>query len=163
MTSTMRAAGLLMMACLAFATGGCRGGQRPLLQVQFCLTSQNGAYELAQAMKAIAREEGMDYLDWSDETSAQLRNLDDHAANVRQSFPIINVAVRDSNDIEGFGGGNIGFPSNQVGFGFTHGSDKQQSLAFARRVIARLRQKWDVKVVSGEVGMFPLKCESSLT
>jgi hypothetical protein len=68
-----------------------------------------------------------------------------------------SVAVRSKDDRDGFSATVSGPPSNQVMMGFTEGHDKRLSAAFARRVTARLRPKWNVQVVSDEVGMFPLK------
>ena len=139
---------------------GC-GGERPLGQVQFCLTEDNGRPKLEQALKAIARDEGLDYFDWSEVTGSQIESVGAaQDPNIRQSYPVMNIGVRRRDGL-GFGGGNIGFPTNQVGFGFTAGKDRDEALALMRRTIVRLSRTWDVHQVTGEKGMLPLDCSQT--
>ena|SRR5438067_8058190 len=147
----------LLLSAMLFAFSGCKEGKRPVIQAQFCLTPQHGANELIATFKAIAPEEGMDYF--------QRGGSPDDAGEVfhviHNGKPLtlprgFDFSVLSTDDLDGFSGGVSGPPSNQVMMGFTNGHDKRLSIAFARRVIRQLRQRWDVRLVSGDVGMFPL-------
>jgi hypothetical protein len=138
----MRSRFLIAMVC---ALAACWApGKRPVAQAQFCITPKHGVGELVDTFRSIARDEGMDLLG---------EGIPENF-NKAQGF---SVAVRSKDDQDGFSASINGPPSNQVMMGFTEGHDKRLSAAFARRVIARLRSRWNVQVVSGEVGMFPLK------
>ena len=133
------------LVVLAFAVASCWAtpGKRPVAQAQFCITPEHGVGELVDTFKSIARDEGMDLLGegipegFGKPTTA---NYKGRPLNFPQGF---EVAVLSEEDQDGFSAALSGPPSNQVMMGFSE--------------IARLRPKWNVQVVSGEVGMFPLK------
>jgi hypothetical protein len=138
------------------------GGKRPIAQAQFCLTAQHGAAELKNEFVAIAHDEGMDFFERGDRVE-ELDSpiLTNEGGKLRQFPHGIEMAVNSSDDLNGFSATVSGYPSNQVVMGFGAGHDSRLAAAFARRVIARLGQKWDVHRVSGDVGMFPLNgCQS---
>ncbi len=133
---------------------GCRPGEGPFLQVQFCLTKAAGADELKRVLREIARDEGMEYGDRSADTNEELRSMGNSLpAEVRQSFPIINVDVQ-RGDI-GVGGGNLGLGPNQVALGFSR--DSRAARLFANRTVHRLQQTWKLVKVPNDRGAFPLK------
>lgn len=149
---------LLLLAALAPAIASCEQGKRPVIQAQFCLTPEHGPSELIDTFKIIARDEGMDYFQRGDGSEELGRPLEATENGSRQLLPHgFEVTVDSTDDRDGFSAAVSGIPSNQVMMGFSEGHDRRLSVAFARRVIARLRDKWDVHLVSGEVGMFPLK------
>ena len=133
---------------------GCRPGEGPFLQVQFCLTEAAGADELKQVLREIARDEGMEFGDRSAETQAELRSFgDDLPIEVRRSFPIINIGVR--RDDIGVGGGNLGLGPDQVSLGFSR--DTPEGRLFAKRTVQRLQRTWKLVKVPNDRGAFPLK------
>lgn len=147
-----------MVLCgLAALFAGCQRGERPLVQVQFCLHPGASRDHLKAALREIAENRAMQYFDWSAQTEADLRSLKDLPPEVRRSFPIINVAVR-RKDGMGVGGGNSGLPAGQVSLGFTAGGDKGEAEAFAKEVIDRLEKQWDLVRVPADRGAFPLDC-----
>jgi hypothetical protein len=126
-------------------------------QIQFCLSQDRNADELKRTFKEIGTREKIEYFDWSTETQRQLEQLEPRLQG-RQSFPLINIGVRRQDGL-GVGGGNAGLPTNQVRFAFTDGQDKEESRRFARRVVARLSQTWQLQQVPAGQGAFPLKCK----
>lgn len=144
----------LLSSFIALTVMSCRGGERPFLQVQFCLTEAAGADELKRVLREIARDEGMEFGDRSAETNEELRSMENSLSpEVRQSFPIINVGVR-RGDI-GVGGGNLGLGPNQVALGFSR--DTPAGRNFAKRAVQRLQQTWKLVKVPNDRGAFPLK------
>jgi hypothetical protein len=59
----------IMLALPAMA--GCRAGEGPFLQVQFCLTKAAGPDELKRVLREIARDEGMEFSDRSADTTEE--------------------------------------------------------------------------------------------
>jgi len=108
--------------------------------------------------KSIAHDEGMDYFQRGDAPKDLSQPFEVNSNGSTQTLPRgFELAVSSSDEREGFSASLSGAPSNQVMMGFREGRDRRLSRAFARRVIARLRQSWDVRLVSGDVGMVPLK------
>lgn len=131
---------------------GCRGGEGPFLQVQFCLTERAGAAELKQTLQTLARQENMRFYDRSAETEAELEAL--NSTIVSRSSPIINIGVR-SEEGYGLGGGNSGLPANQVTLGFS--PDTPEAREFAYKAVQRLQRTWEVKRVPKDQGAFALE------
>lgn len=155
----------LLASVVAACVIGCEPSQRPLVQAQFCLTPEHGPAELRQAFQAIARDEGMDFLERGDAPDELGTPI--HAINNGSVLKLprgVEMAVSTPDDRDGFSASVSGAPSNQVMMGFSPGHDRKVAEAFARRVIGRLKQGWNVQIVSGNVGMFPLKeCTPSLS
>jgi len=144
-----------LIATLCAVTACWPAGKRPVAQAQFCITPEHGPLELVDTFRAIAKDEGMDLLSrGAPEDALKASRATYKGAPLPQG---LEVAVSSSDDQDGFSAAVSGPPANEVMMGFSEGHDRRLSSAFAGRVIARLRQKWDVHVVSGEVGMFPLK------
>jgi hypothetical protein len=154
MRSRHRCSKTVFVALVATAMAGCRQGEGPFLQVQFCLTKAAGADELKRVLREIARDEGMEFGDRSADTTEELRSMGNSVPpEVRQSFPIIKVGVR-RGDI-GVGGGNLGLGPNQVALGFSR--DSPAARLFANRTVHRLQQTWRLVKVPNDRGAFPLK------
>jgi hypothetical protein len=140
----------LLASLIALSVTGCRGGEGPFLQVQFCLTNKAGAAEFKRVLQAIARDEGLEFGDRSAETEAELRSLGNSIPpDVRRSFPAINVSVRKGN--VGLGGGNLGLGPDQVSIGFGGPASPEQR-AFAQRTLQRLQQTWELVRVPSDRG-----------
>ena len=144
----------LFASLITLSLVSCTGGERPFLQVQFCLTKKAGAAELKRVLREIARDEGMEFGDRSADSEAELRSMGDAVPpEVRHSVPVINVSVR-RGDV-GLGGGNMGLGPNQVALGF--GPDSAAARAFANRTVTRLQRNWKLVRVLNDRGAFPLK------
>jgi len=104
----------------------------------------------------------MDFFERGDRVEQLGSSMPLNDSDKLRQFPHgIEMAVNSSDDLDGFDATVSGYPSNQVMMGFGAGHDPRLAAAFAKRVIFRLRQKWDVHLVSGNVGMFPLaECQS---
>jgi hypothetical protein len=147
-----------VLGCLTMLLGGCGERKRPVLQAQFCLTGEHGAADFEREVQAIARDEGMDFFSRGDrvEDLGNSFQIQHNGSNVTLPHAF-EVAVRNFDDSDGLSANLSGAPSNQVMMGFTEGRDRRVSMAFARRVLSRLSRTWNVRPVSGDVGMFPLK------
>jgi hypothetical protein len=157
---------IAVLTIVGLALSGCEGeGKRPLVQAQFCLTQEHDALQLKREFETIAHDEGMDLFQRGDSPQQLNTPVTLKYNGYPRPFPRgIEMAVSSSDDQEGFDATVSGNPTNQVMMGFSPGRDARIATAFARRVIARLRHNWDVHLVSGEVGMFPLtNCTSGTT
>jgi len=152
---------LVFLTALATIIGSCKGGSRPIVQAQFCLTGAHNDNELRQTLKEIARDEGMDFLSTGEIPSSRVAG---NGSSIRyHTLPRAEImAIRSADDQVGLSASVNGSPSNQVMMGFTTTStSKSLSAAFSKRVLARLRSKWAVHSVSGDSAMRPLtECAS---
>jgi hypothetical protein len=149
---------LITIGVLAIPLSGCEKGPQ-LPHVQFCLSRTGDAKVLKETIRRIAKEERIQFFDWSSRTEELLRS--DPGSDINQSFPLINVGLRRKDGL-GVGGGNAGLPANQVSFGFTEGSSRAEAERFSQKVISRLSQTWNVQRVADGVGARPLKGCASL-
>ena len=144
---------LFLVAAISLCSWGCGSGERPFLQVQFCLTDTGGPAVLKQVMQDIARDEGMEFTDRGAEAEAELRSIDTQNPEIVSSFPLIMLSAR-RGDV-GFSASNAGLGTHQVGMGFSR--NNAEARAFANRAIQRQKQKWNLVRVPDDHGAFPLK------
>ena len=143
----------LCAGIIALCIWGCRSGERPFLQVQFCLTDTTGPADLKRAIQDIARDEGMKFTDRSAEAEAELRAIETQNPEIERSFPLIMVSAR-RGDV-GLGVSNAGLGTHQVVAGFSR--NNAEARAFANRAVERLEQQWKLVRVPNDRGAFPLK------
>lgn len=139
----------LFAACLQLSA--CAPGQRPFLQVQFCVENAQGVDLFKDTLQAIAREEHMRYIDGSEATARDLKFLRPLGKNLHTNGGLINVGIEGN----GFGleGGNLGLNPYDISVGF--GPDTVAARAFSKKVVSRLKQYWKLKVVPKDSGAFP--------
>lgn len=147
---------VIIAAACAMGTTGCQPRNESLAQIQFCLTEGSDSEKLKAVFQELGRSENITYFDWSSETQKLLEGSDNRF-DIRKSFPIINIGLRRKDGL-GVGGGNAGFPAEQVAFGFTSGTDLNEARRFSRRVVNRLTKTWTVHYVPPNKGAFPLNC-----
>ena len=142
---------LVLSAASILPLCGCKSGQRPFLQVQFCVANAQGVALFKKTLQAIAREEHMRYIDGIEATTQDLKILRPAAKNMHTSGGLVYVGV----EAEGFGleGGNLGLNPYDISVGF--GPDTAEARAFSSIVVARLKQYWTLKVVPKNSGAFP--------
>ena len=138
----------LFVACVS-SLSACTPGQRPFLQVQFCVANAQGVDLFKKTLQAIAREEHMRYIDGSEATTRDLKILRPAANNMHTSGGLVYVGV----EADGFEGGNLGLNPYDISVGF--GPDTPAARAFSKRVLARLKQHWTLKVLPKNSGAFP--------
>ena len=146
--------GRLLLVVGALTLLSCKDGKGPVLQAEFCLTPQHDADELRRAFHEIARDEGLDYIEIGDRTINLAPGAKTYENAGRQLPSSTTVTVSSKDDKFGFTATIAGYPTNDVLMGFLDGyDDRKLSMAFARRVVAQLRQKWDLHLASGDIGM----------
>ena len=129
----------------------CTSGQRPFLQLQFCISNPEGAALFKETLQSIAREESMRYVDGSEATTRDLIQIRPAGKNIHLDGRLINVGVvADEYSLEG---GNLGLNPYDISIGF--GPDTSAARAFSDRVVARLNRHWTLKVVPEDSGAFP--------
>jgi len=140
---------LFLFAASTLLLSAC--GQRPFLQVQFCVANAQGVDLFKETLQAIASEEHMRYIDGSEATTRDLKKLRPAANNMHTDGGLIYVGI----EADGFGleGGNLGLNPYDISVGF--GPDTVAAHAFSKKVVARLEQHWALKVVPKNSGAFP--------
>ena len=141
---------VLFFAASILLLSACTPGQRPFLQVQFCVANARGVDLFKKTLQAIAREEHMRYIDGSDATSRDLKILRPVGKNMHTNG-LVYVGV----EADGFGleGGNLGLNPYDISVGF--GPDTAAARVFSKKVVARLKQHWTLKVVPKNSGALP--------
>ena len=141
---------VFLFAASILLLSACTPGQRPFLQVQFCVANARGVDLFKSTLQAIARDEHMRYIDGSQATTRDLRLLRPAGENIHTNGGLIYVGV----EADGFGleGGNLGLNPYDISVGF--GPDTVAARAFSKRVVARLKQYWALKVVPKNSGAF---------
>jgi hypothetical protein len=129
----------------------CTPGQRPFLQVQFCVANAQGVDLFKKTLQTIARNERMRYIDGSEATTRDLKVLQPAGKNMHINGGLVFVGV----EADGFGltGGNLGLNPYDISVGF--GPDTDAARAFSKKVVAQLRQHWVLKVIPNNSGAFP--------
>ena len=141
---------LFLFAASTLLLSACTG-QRPFLQVQFCVANARGVDLFKKTLQATAREEHMRYTDVGEATTRDLKILRPAANNMHTDGGLIYVGI----EADGFGleGGNLGLNPYDISVGFS--PDTVAARAFSKRVVARLEQHWALKVVPKNSGAFP--------
>ena len=135
----------------AMLIGACSRGQRPFLQVQFCVANPEGAALFKETLQGIAREEDMRYIDGSEATSRDLKEIDPAGKNNHLEGRLIYVGIEsDGYSLEG---GNLGLNPYDISVGFA--PDTSVARAFSDKVVARLKRHWALKVVPKNSGALP--------
>jgi hypothetical protein len=97
-------------------------------------------------LKGIAGSNHMEFSDSSAATAKDLAEIGYRGRERSDGSPVINIGVLRKDGLF-VGGGNLGLPGYQVQLGFTGGPDDAESNRFAEEVVARLRQRWRVRVL----------------
>ncbi|MEO5938299.1 MAG: hypothetical protein ABIQ43_04745 [Sphingomonas sp.] len=142
----------ILVAALALA-GGCQAKDRTFLSVDVCLGSPENVAPFKQQMQSIARDEGMKFVDGSDEPNGDLAALN---AQAYAPQPFVNIGIDDEHGTIVMGG-NLGLTNRQVSLGFREGQDDRKDRAFADRVVSTLKHRWRVEIVAPDKGSFPMK------
>src|SRR6185312_14703925 len=142
---------ILLFVADVLSLSACTPGQRAFLQVQFCVANAQGVDLFKKTLQGIAHEEHMRYIDGSEATTRDLKILRPAGKNMHTNGGLVYVGV----DADGFGleGGNLGLNLYDISVGF--GPDTPAARAFSKRVVARLKQHWVLKVVPKDSGAFP--------
>jgi len=152
---SMRCCCVIIVAALSLSLAGCGRTKNAFTTVQFCVHDRAGAAELVADLKDIASAKHMEFFDSSTATANDLAKSGYRGRERADGSPVINVGVL-RNDGLFVGGGNLGLPGYQVQLGFTEGSDRAQSNRFAEEVVARLRQRWPVRVLPPGAAAAPM-------
>ena len=140
------------LSCLAAALilSSCTG-ERPFLQVQFCVANSQGVSLLKSTLQDIARNERMRYIDGSEATTRDLKALKPAGHNMHTDGRLVYVGV----EADGYGlsGGNLSLNPYDISVGF--GPDTPPSRAFSQRVVGRLKRHWTLKVLPNNSGALP--------
>lgn len=142
---------------------GCAQGKRPFLLAAICLRNANDLTDFGHLMRSIAQREGGEFIDGSAETQRQLeaisKSLDSSGLRFdRQHIRrAMNIGVRLSDGV-GLMANDLGVHGYQVVIGIGEGSNPQKAHAFARNVIAEIKERWRVELVPdpGHSGAFPI-------
>jgi hypothetical protein len=140
------------ISCLAAAMmlSSCTG-ERSFLQIQFCVVNSQGVELFKSTLQDIAKNERMNYIDGSENTTRDLKVLKTTGKNIHTDGRLINVGVEANN--YGLSGGNLGLNPYDISLGFA--PDTPESRAFSQRVVARLKHHWTLKQVPSNSGAFP--------
>ena len=120
-----------------------------------CLSNEQGALQFVDEMKSIAAAENFDFVDNSRNTERELKVVDYAGTERTEGSRVINVGVLRKDGL-GLGAGNLGLPGYQVAIGFSEGSNAAEAHDFADRVLARLRQRWQIEAVPSGSGAKPM-------
>jgi hypothetical protein len=93
----------------------------------------------------------MRYIDGGEATTRDLKILRPAGKNMHTNGGLIYVGVEA--DSFGLEGGNLGLNPYDISVGF--GPDTVEARAFSKRVVARLKQHWTLKVLPKNSGAFP--------
>ena len=126
-------------------------GERPFLQVQFCVADSQGVNLLKTTLQDIAQDEHMRYIDGGEAAIRDLKVLRPAGENNHMDGRLVYVGVvGDGHSLEG---GNLGLNPYDISVGF--GPDTAASRAFSQRVVARLERHWTLAVVPKDSGALP--------
>jgi hypothetical protein len=139
---------LFLISCLSLL-GGC-SGQHPSRIVQICLGDKENVAFFKEAMRSIARENGIEFIDGSATTERDLIVLKKHPG-----YTLIYLGIRGRDGI-GLEAGNLGLSAYEVALGFSLGSDRSGAQKFEHDVIQELSKRWQVHAVPSGQGAFPL-------
>lgn len=136
---------------------GCAPGKRPFLIGQVCLKNEQGTSAFKQELQSIARAEGAQLIDNSQNTKEELRAIGNPNFKKTLSSPLINIGVDRGHGV-GLTANNVDMPRNEVAIGFSEGSTPSDAHRFASTVIGKLGQHWHIEIVpnpaeSGALGM----------
>lgn len=134
----------------------CSPARQPFLMVQTCLLDEKGIGEFLATMRAIARDDGMEYIDGSAQTQRELQLLQKSDSGIPVNKHQINIGVR-RQDGMGLSAGNLGLSNYQVVIGFAEGSDPTKAREFSSRVIQKLSKRWPLETIPQGKGAFPMK------
>lgn len=102
------------------------------------------------AMREVAKENDMEFVDGSANTARDLSSLKQHPG-----YEIIYVGIRGKDGV-GLEAGNLGLSAHEIAIGFSEGSDKSAALELEGAVVSALRREWQVHVVPPGQGAIPL-------
>ena len=145
----LRACILSVMSILLLSS--CVPGKHPFLMVQVCLENTSGVDLFKSELQDVARHESMRYIDGSGETERDLKVL---GVVKHPDGKLVHVAVL-SEGGPSLVAGNLGLNTYDVAVGFNGDHDSQSDRVFSERVLARLKQHWELKVVPEGSGAFP--------
>ena len=146
---------LLPMIC-AQALNGCSRAQEAFETVQICVGNEQGVAALKNVMVAVARSEGLQFIDNSAQQASDMKAIDADKALKRDVALAIDFRIEGPNGL-GVTAGNLGLPPYQVGMGFTEGDDGPKAHQLADRLIGTLSQRWDVQRFTHGKGVMPMK------
>jgi hypothetical protein len=124
----------------------CSPGKASFRVVQLDLANKQSLALFVEEMKAISKEEQMEYVDGSKETERGLDTIDYSDQGRADGSPTIHLAVQRSDGM-GVTAINVSLPGYRVALGFTDGSNAIEARRFADKVIARLEQHWTVEEI----------------
>ena len=140
-----------MAVLIQFA--GCEGS-RPLEIVQLCVRDEQGITDLKSALKSIAEEQNMKFVDGSSATARDLREMAQTDSHIHAHGGLLYVGVERGDGL-GLEAGNLGLNTYDIAVGFSGSPTKKQAQAFADFVKARLAARWPLKSVPQNRGALP--------
>lgn len=140
---------------MALCGAKCSPAQTEFLVVQVCLADQTEIVELAEAMREVARAEGLRFTDGSAETANYLKSVRDKGLVQLDHIPTINMGIEGDYGL-GVTAGNLGLPSNQVALGFTAGRNSAKAHKLANHLVRLLSKRWRVQRVPEGQGSLPI-------
>ena len=128
------------------------------MQIEMCVIDRDGVALFKNTMQAIAKSEGLHFLDGSAQTGNELKII---GVAVGHDYALsINVGINDRSGYNYAMGGNLGLPAYQIALGFGNGSDQTKARRLSDRLVKAFSRHWRVETVSVGQGVPPMKsCE----
>jgi hypothetical protein len=146
--------GQVLSTFLAIATvSACQPGRHSFAQMQVCLGSAQAVEQFKEQMRSLAGEHNLKYIDGSVESARGLKEVGATADNMHADGGLIHLGLEGKRG--SLTAGNMGLGLYEVGIGFGHEPDPAGAKKFADAVTLRLSQRWKVRAIPPEVGMFP--------
>ena len=142
-----------VMAVILCHLAGCIGS-RPLEMVQLCVRDKQGITDFKSALKSIAEEQNMKFLDGSSATARDLSEMRQGGSRMQANAGLLYVGV-ERDDGLGLEAGNLGLNAFDIAVGFSVSPTRKQAQAFANLVKARLAARWPLKRVPQDRGALP--------
>lgn len=147
---------IIAIALSAGLIFGCKAGERPENIVQICVQNEQGVNDFLREMQSIAKQNGMEYLDNSDQTRRDLLRTLPPDAKIQNAGNVLNISVERPDGL-GLMAGNIGLSKYQIAIGFSYGSNRSDGRGFWKDVSARLGKHWRVETLTSKEGARPMQ------
>lgn len=145
---------LLIGVGLGLSDGAFAIGKRPFKMIQFCVHDQEGVRRFKQTLGTIAKDEGMQFFDCSEELDRQLAR-----SKVEVKHPVVYVGVK-RGDGSGLEAGSLGLDRFEIAIGFSEGKMPAEARSFSVRVERALAERWNVHAIPAHKGATPLACRA---
>ncbi len=141
----------MLCALLGLQLASCTPGKHAFLQVQGCLSDERGVAAFVEEMQAIALSEHMTFIDNSEKSAQQMKDVGYVAAERTHGSRVLSVSIHGPDRV-GVSAGNLGMSGFEIVLGFSEGLNPELAHAFADRVVMRLGRFWPLEVVPAGSG-----------